>query len=112
MSYCTNCGNKLGDEHKYCSDCGTKKIINNINKCNEIILPQIMYNTPIGRSDNPFDVNSPYNFFCYVSGLTYLGELNDFTKCYSYEEAIEYAKKYSVDEKKTCLIAQSLYRLN
>ena len=30
----------------------------------------------------------------------------------TYEEAIEYAKKYSLDEKKTCLIGQSLYRLN
>ena len=30
----------------------------------------------------------------------------------TYEEAIEYAEKYSVDENKACLIAQSLYRLN
>lgn len=212
MAYCTNCGNKLGDMHKYCGNCGNKVIINNISKCDEIIFPEITYKTPIGRSDNPFDVNSPYNFFCDASGLTYLGELNDFTKCYlefepwnneniilipgghktivalerkslicegniiwnnpiysteaemfreklraklidkkiykhnddetrqyyvinsdgdslyirnfvgeriymkwswdTYEEAIEYAKKYSVDEKKTCLIAQSLYRLN
>ena len=187
-------------------------IIYNINKCKDIIFPPIEYETPIGRSDNPFDVNSPYNFFCYASGLTYLGEINDFTKCClegvpwdnenitripggyktiialerkllisegniiwnnpssstegnifrekykawlkskginitnhdetkqyyivnsegnsvfirniidekvyvkwswdTYEEAIEYAKKYSLDEKKTCLIGQSLYNLN
>lgn len=105
MAYCTNCGNKLGDMHKYCGNCGNKVIINNISNCNEIIFPEITYKTPIGRSDNPFDVNSPYNFFCNASGLTYLGELNDFTKCY-----LEF--EYSVDEKKTCLIAQSLYRLN
>lgn len=119
MAYCTNCGNKLSDTHQYCGNCGTKVIIYNINKCKEIIFPPIEYETPIGRSDNPFDVNSPYNFFCYASGLTYLGEINDFTKCClegvpwdTYEEAIEYAKKYSLDEKKTCLIGQSLYNLN
>ena len=35
-------------------------------KCNEIIFPEITYKTP-------------NNFFCDASGLTYLGELNDFT---------------------------------
>ena len=38
-------------------------------KCNAIIFPEITYKTP-------------NNFFCDASGLTYLGGLNDFTKCY------------------------------